>query len=225
MRRAEIAAILSTIFLASCSPDTAGHVGTSTSEAADLKPLIATGFIGFFTEPHHRSLQQTEGEGPVFEPITYMGLDAAAALGTSNKLAAMQDYAIVSSETLAAAITEDDKLESFQKTLEDVLRATHMYQRTADTDCEICENLSLSPVSKFENYRDWDSRDRIILVVGLETLSPNNNGLRSGLGAFAFNPSGQYVDHVFVDYNFTRYLTDDFAEDMFEIYNALLLTQ
>jgi hypothetical protein len=222
MRCFKFFAILTAIFFVSCTSETVEKTDNPTSEKSLSKPLIATGFIGFFTQPHHRPRNQAEGSDPVFETIGYIGLDLVAALDTAHGLAALQAYEIVSNEALAAEITRDDRIEVFRKTLDGMLRATRDYALTAATDCEDCINFALSPLSELETYRGWESDDRIILVVGLETPSPANNGLKSSLGGFAFDPSGRYVDHVFVDYNFSSYLTDDLVTDMTEIYEALL---
>ena len=73
--------------------------------------------------------------------------------------------------------------------------------------------LRLPDFSSHSSYEGWNVDSKIYLLMGLETLSPNGRGLRSGVLAALFDGTGDCRDVSAIEYDFTNYNTSLFVND------------
>lgn len=122
---------------------------------------------------------------------------------------------------MADQFTADD-IKLVKKILKTVLSETNNYLRTGSDVCIDCSDLKFPAPHKYSNFKEWDDDDRLILFTGLETLSPINLGLRSGLSAVVFDGNGKYIGMSVVRYNFTNYNTEVMIENCKALINKLI---
>lgn len=147
-------------------------------------------------------------------PIGYASLDYETAINAMKTRARELGYNVApigEVETKVIAITPEEDIKT---SIDAMLDAVNDWLQTADKSCQNCASISGIRISDVEDYKDWDSKDKIVFVWGLETLSPNSLGLRSGLGAFIFDANGLYQNHIFKEYNFTNYTTEPLIADL-----------
>ncbi len=183
-------------------------IGTVDRKSGDL----AFTFVGFFNS------EQREFS---VSPIGYAGIDYDVVSSALNKRSEELGHSLVPVGEIERAIVRGLTKNEIDSVVHEMLSQTNQWLQSTDKSCQTCKDFMGFNIVSIEAFDDWDENNQIILVCGLETLSPTSNGLRSGLGAFMFDASGDYQAHLFKEYNFTNYTTEEFSGDMIDILERL----
>lgn len=217
VRALGFAFIGASLSLGACSDPSASE-RPSKKVTAEIQSQTQTGKITLIFVGFHNS--ESDPFSPA--PIGYVGMDYDAAINAAEEYARDRGYIVLddtkATEHILANIPEDRIFDIVDTSL--IL--TNEWLQSGDKTCPNCEDFEGFKLAETQDFILWDDRqDKIVILAGLETLSPNNYGLRSGMGAFVFTRSGKYIDHSFIEYNFSNYLTDDFQLDLIAIVDAI----
>ncbi|PHQ67270.1 MAG: hypothetical protein COB92_04785 [Robiginitomaculum sp.] len=196
------------ILLSSC--DNSSDIKNSNIKSS--KNLVIS-FVGFYNS-------ESRNFSP--EPIGYAGVDYDVALQVASSHAVKQGYTVADQNVVETEVLDKmDPDRVYELILLPILSATNSWLQSADKSCPNCKGLQGLNTTTSKTYSDWVADDQIVIIVGLETLSPVNFGLNSGLAAFVFDAKGNYEKHFFQEYNFSQYTTEPLIKDLKDIIDFL----
>lgn len=211
---------LSTLAIASsgCTSKTDKPIEPAITESDDTASVVLI-FMGFHSEPHtHQTLAET-GFDP--RPIGYLGVDVVSAHEAFDTAAMASGFDVIDPEPFIQDVIDTTEADALWLGMKTMLHPIRDYLQTANPSCDRCSALDTRFVLQPNSAEVWTDNDRILFVGALESPSPINRGLRSGIGVFMFDGNGQFLNHRFIDYNFSNYDTASLAGDLVSAANLL----
>lgn len=175
-------------------------------ESSDQRNLLSS-HTGFYNS-----------ETPEFKP-SKIGYSAVVnfkeATNKTSDYAQTLNYKVWASSMLERNFKSlpSEEVEKIESTLNTLLATMNQNLITGSDSCTECANLKFINLQIINDFKNWSVSDRVVLIVGLETLSPINTGLRSGLAAASFDTAGNFKSYSITPYNFTTYSTNSMIKD------------
>jgi hypothetical protein len=188
----------------------------ASNPSEQASPRIAISFIGFFNS-----------ETPEFNPAR-IGYGAMVNYGEAYTLLRerlkRRGYRVDDLGAVEQSFDsiDDEQAANLRDTLRITLEATNELLREGDRSCSGCAAMRFLDITSSPRYASWSETHRVVLFVGLETLSPVNLGLRSGLAGAAFSPRGDFSALAIQPYRFTDYRAAEFVNDCEFLLSRLL---